>query len=76
MLEETEKTIGFFCDIFIIDCISIGGTRAAWPHSDYAFAIDSLKHKFKLLVAVSFQQHQTRLKRMLGSGLFSQTAAL
>ena len=52
MLKEIEKTIGFFVTFFIVGGISIGITRALWPPSGYVDAVNSLKNKFKLLVAI------------------------
>ena len=35
---ETEETTVFFCHIFIVGSISIGGARAPWAPSGYAYA--------------------------------------
>ena len=41
MLKVTKKTIVFFCDIFIIGCISIGGGKPG-PPLGYAYASNGL----------------------------------
>ena len=45
---ETEETIVFFCDIFIIGSNSIGGGggRAPWPPPGYAYACAASAKKF------------------------------
>ena len=52
MLKETEETIGFFVPFLSLVAFQLGGARAPWPHSGYVYAVDSLKHEFKLLMSV------------------------
>ena len=52
MRKEIEEPIKFFVILFMIGGISIGGTRAPWPHSGYVYAVACLKHEFKLLAVV------------------------